>query len=158
MGHARRAALWSPEALADRERIWGYYSGVAGRHTAEKVLRGIADVIALIENHPLAGRARGEVRPPALICRHDPRLPPRPPSSSIVSSMPRRKSCACSMGGRISRRHLRRGTESDRPQGELANVIRQFCSPATVGEVMQPGRRRRRRRAPRPQRRARWSA
>jgi toxin ParE1/3/4 len=63
MPAARRAALWSPEALADRDRIWDYYVGVAGRHTAEKVLRGIADVIALIEEHPLAGRARNEVRP-----------------------------------------------------------------------------------------------
>jgi toxin ParE1/3/4 len=63
MGNARRAALWSPEALADRERIWDYYSGVAGRHTAEKVMRGIADVIALIQDHPFAGRGRDEVRP-----------------------------------------------------------------------------------------------
>jgi plasmid stabilization system protein ParE len=62
MPAARRAALWSPEALDDRERIWDYYVGAAGRHTAEKVLRGIADVIALIEDHPLAGRARNEVR------------------------------------------------------------------------------------------------
>jgi toxin ParE1/3/4 len=63
MPPARRAALWSPEALADRDGIWDYYVGVAGRHTAEKVLRGIGDVIALIEDHPLAGRARDEVRP-----------------------------------------------------------------------------------------------
>jgi len=60
---ARRAALWSPEALADRERIWDYYTGAAGRHTAEKILREIAEVIALIEDHPFAGRARNEVRP-----------------------------------------------------------------------------------------------
>lgn len=63
MPEARRAALWSPEALDDREKIWAYYVGAAGRHTAEKVLRGIGDVIALIEDHPLAGRARDEVRP-----------------------------------------------------------------------------------------------
>jgi len=63
MPAVRRAALWSPEALADRDRIWDYYVGVAGRHTAEKVLRDIAEVIALIEDHPLAGRARNEVRP-----------------------------------------------------------------------------------------------
>jgi plasmid stabilization system protein ParE len=30
------APLWSPEALDDRERIWDYYVGIAGRHTAEK--------------------------------------------------------------------------------------------------------------------------
>jgi toxin ParE1/3/4 len=63
MAEARRAALWSPEALDDRERIWDYYARVAGRHTAEKVLREIAEIISLIEDHPFAGRARNEVRP-----------------------------------------------------------------------------------------------
>jgi toxin ParE1/3/4 len=63
VAEARRAALWSPEALDDRERIWDYYVRVAGRHTAEKILREIAEVIALIEDHPFAGRARNEVRP-----------------------------------------------------------------------------------------------
>ena len=63
MAEARRAALRSPEALDDRERIWDYYARVAGRHTAEKVLRKIAEVIARIEDHPFAGRARNEVRP-----------------------------------------------------------------------------------------------
>jgi toxin ParE1/3/4 len=63
MPEATRAALWSPEALDDRERIWAYYVGVAGRHTAEKILREIAEVITLIEEHPFAGRARNELRP-----------------------------------------------------------------------------------------------
>ena len=63
MAEGRRAALWSPEALDDRERIWDYYVRVAGRHTAEKILREIAEVIALIEEHPFAGRARNELRP-----------------------------------------------------------------------------------------------
>ena len=36
MAEARRAALWSPEALDDRERIWDYYVRVAGRHTAKR--------------------------------------------------------------------------------------------------------------------------
>jgi toxin ParE1/3/4 len=63
MATTKRPALWSPEALDDRERIWDYYVRVAGRHTAEKVLREIAEVIALIEDHPFAGRARDEVRP-----------------------------------------------------------------------------------------------
>ena len=63
MADTRRAALWSPEALNDRETIWDYYAQVTGRHTAEKVLREIAKVIALIEEHPFAGRARNEVRP-----------------------------------------------------------------------------------------------
>ena len=63
MPEARRAALWSPEALDDRERIWDYYLRVAGTHTAEKVLREIAEVITLLEEHPFAGRSRNEVRP-----------------------------------------------------------------------------------------------
>lgn len=63
MAEPGRAALWSPEALEDREKIWDYYVGVAGRHTAEKVLGEIGDVIALIEGHPYAGRVRNEVRP-----------------------------------------------------------------------------------------------
>jgi plasmid stabilization system protein ParE len=63
MAESGRAALWSLEALDDRESIWDYYAGVAGRHTAENVLREIAKVIALIEEHPFAGRARDEVRP-----------------------------------------------------------------------------------------------
>jgi toxin ParE1/3/4 len=63
MAEAGRAALWSPEALDDRERIWDYYVGVAGRHTAEKILREIAEVIALLEEQPFAGRARNELRP-----------------------------------------------------------------------------------------------
>lgn len=63
MAEAGRAALWSPEALDDREKIWDYYVRAVGRHTAEKILREIAEAIALIEDHPFAGRARNEVRP-----------------------------------------------------------------------------------------------
>jgi toxin ParE1/3/4 len=63
MAEAGRVALWSPEALDDREKIWDYYVRVAGGHTAEKVLREIAAVVALLEDHPFAGRARNEVRP-----------------------------------------------------------------------------------------------
>jgi plasmid stabilization system protein ParE len=33
MAEAGRAALWSPEALDDRERIWDYYVRAAGGHT-----------------------------------------------------------------------------------------------------------------------------
>ena len=63
MAEGRRAALWSPEAVDDRERIWDYYVGIAGRHTAENVIRDIGAATALIEEHPFAGRARDEVRP-----------------------------------------------------------------------------------------------
>jgi len=59
----RRTALWSPEALDDRETIWSYYIAVAGRHTAENIIRELGRVVALIEDHPLAGRPRDEIRP-----------------------------------------------------------------------------------------------
>ena len=62
MPEAGRAAVWSPEALADLETIWDYYLGMAGSHTAEKILREVGQAIALIEEHPFAGRARNEVR------------------------------------------------------------------------------------------------
>jgi plasmid stabilization system protein ParE len=54
MAEARRAALWSPQALDDRENIWDYYVRVAGRHTAESILRDIAKVIALVDGWSLA--------------------------------------------------------------------------------------------------------
>jgi toxin ParE1/3/4 len=63
MTDAGRAAIWSLEALNDRENIWDYYVQVASRPAAEKMLREIAKAIALIEEHPFAGRARNEVRP-----------------------------------------------------------------------------------------------
>ncbi|MBS0532615.1 MAG: type II toxin-antitoxin system RelE/ParE family toxin [Proteobacteria bacterium] len=63
MPSARRNALWSPEALDDRERIWTYYVAIAGNQTAENILRELGRVIALIEEHPFAGRARDEIRP-----------------------------------------------------------------------------------------------
>lgn len=63
MAGAGRTAVWSPEAIDDRERIWDYYVGVAGTHTAGKIFLKLADVIALIEDQPFAGRARNEVRP-----------------------------------------------------------------------------------------------
>ena len=58
----RRSAIWSPDALADIEQIWNYYEQIAGRNTAEKVLREIGDVISTIEEHPFAGRSRNELR------------------------------------------------------------------------------------------------
>jgi plasmid stabilization system protein ParE len=106
MAEAKRAALWSPEALDDRERIWDYYVRVAGRHTAEKILREIAEVIALIEDHPFAGRARNEVRGGLRSFAAKPHVI----FYRVVDA--RRKSCACWMGGRISRRSLRHRTGS----------------------------------------------
>ena len=74
MAEAKRTALWSPEALDDRDKIWDYSVRVAGRHTAEKVLRDIAAVITLIEDHPFAGRARSEVRSGLRSCAATPHV------------------------------------------------------------------------------------
>jgi toxin ParE1/3/4 len=63
MGERRRTAVWSPEALADFDRIWDYYQSAAGKNTAEKIVREIGELIATIEEHPFAGRSRGELRP-----------------------------------------------------------------------------------------------
>ncbi|WP_199580628.1 type II toxin-antitoxin system RelE/ParE family toxin [Bradyrhizobium sp. MOS003] len=54
--------LWSPEALADFDRLWDYYAEVAGAGTADRILRQIGKAVALIEDFPLAGRARDEIR------------------------------------------------------------------------------------------------
>jgi toxin ParE1/3/4 len=55
-------AIWSPEAVLDLDETWTYYERVAGRNTAEKVVRDIGKVIAMIEEHPFAGRPRNELR------------------------------------------------------------------------------------------------
>ncbi|WP_168197734.1 hypothetical protein [Pseudolabrys sp. FHR47] len=34
----RRTALWSPEALDDRENIWNHYVALAGTRTAENII------------------------------------------------------------------------------------------------------------------------
>jgi toxin ParE1/3/4 len=59
----RRPIVWSPDARADLSEIWNYYAKVASRHTADKIVREIGEMCRLLENHPLAGRARDEVRP-----------------------------------------------------------------------------------------------
>src|SRR6202035_97749 len=63
MAGRRGTAIWSPEALIDLDEIWNYYARVAGRNTAEKILREIDDVVATIEDYPFAGRSRNELRP-----------------------------------------------------------------------------------------------
>jgi toxin ParE1/3/4 len=63
MAARKGTAVWSPEALRDVDEIWNYYERIAGRTTAEKIAREIDRVIATIEYHPFAGRARNEVRP-----------------------------------------------------------------------------------------------
>jgi toxin ParE1/3/4 len=60
---AKSAAIWSPEALIDIENIWDYYAATAGTRVADQLLRDIGQVIVLLEDFPMAGRVRHEVRP-----------------------------------------------------------------------------------------------
>jgi toxin ParE1/3/4 len=60
-GH-KSGIIWSPEALDDIDRLWTYYAGTAGRTTADKVLREVGTVVATIDDFPLAGRSRDEIR------------------------------------------------------------------------------------------------
>jgi toxin ParE1/3/4 len=62
MAESRRPLAWSPEALSDVSEIWDYYAKIAGRHTADGIVRRVGEVCALLEEHPFAGRARNEVR------------------------------------------------------------------------------------------------
>jgi toxin ParE1/3/4 len=59
----RPPIIWSPEAHADLSEIWDYYVKIAGRHTADKIVREIGEACRLLEDHPFAGWARNEVRP-----------------------------------------------------------------------------------------------
>jgi toxin ParE1/3/4 len=63
MAGRRRPVVWSPEAEADLADIWNYYAEVAGPKPADTIVRAIGDVCRMIEDHPLAGPAREEVRP-----------------------------------------------------------------------------------------------
>jgi toxin ParE1/3/4 len=60
-GHKSRI-IWSPEARDDIDRLWIYYASTAGRGAADKALREIARIVATIEDFPLAGRSRDEIR------------------------------------------------------------------------------------------------
>jgi toxin ParE1/3/4 len=62
MAEHKPAIIWSPEALADIDRLWSYYAEAAGRGTADRILREIAKAVAVIDDFPLAGRARDEIR------------------------------------------------------------------------------------------------
>lgn len=62
MAEHRSRVIWSPEALDDVDRLWEYYADTAGRMTADKLLREIVGVVATIDDFPLAGRSRDEIR------------------------------------------------------------------------------------------------
>jgi toxin ParE1/3/4 len=60
-GH-RPPAIWSPEALEDVDRLWDYYAQIAGRATADRIIREIMKVVKTIDDFPSAGRSRDEIR------------------------------------------------------------------------------------------------
>jgi toxin ParE1/3/4 len=62
VGH-RPPVIWSPEAEADLTDIWNHFAGVAGSKTADTLVRAIAETCRMLEEHPLAGRSRDEIRP-----------------------------------------------------------------------------------------------
>ena len=57
-----RPVVWSSDARIDLSEIWTYYAPVAGRELADKIVREIAETCRLLEDHPLGGRSRDEVR------------------------------------------------------------------------------------------------
>jgi toxin ParE1/3/4 len=62
MAEHKAPVIWSPEAIADIDRLWDYYAVTAGRVTADRLLREIARIVATIDDFPLAGRSRDELR------------------------------------------------------------------------------------------------
>jgi toxin ParE1/3/4 len=54
--------VWSPEALDDIDHLWDYYAHIAGRATADKIIREIAKIAKTIDDFPYAGRARDEIQ------------------------------------------------------------------------------------------------
>lgn len=62
MAEHRSPVIWSPEAIIDIDRLWDYYAVTAGRVIADRLLREIARVVATIDDFPLAGRSRDDVR------------------------------------------------------------------------------------------------
>lgn len=55
-------AVWAPEARADLSDIWTYYAEAAGPHTADRMIKTIAETCRMLEDHPIVGRARDEIR------------------------------------------------------------------------------------------------
>jgi toxin ParE1/3/4 len=63
MAAHRRLVHWALEAVTDLSDIWDYYAGVAGPPAANAIVGKIRDVCRVLDDHPLAGRARDEIRP-----------------------------------------------------------------------------------------------
>ena len=68
VGH-KPPILWSPEALGDIDQLWDYHSRIAGRATADKIIREIAKVVATIDDYPFAG---AHATKSARVCVHSP--------------------------------------------------------------------------------------
>ena len=62
MSAGKRPVLWSPEALVDLEEIWTHYARVAGPRMADNITRRIGNMCSVLEEQPLAGRSRDELR------------------------------------------------------------------------------------------------
>jgi toxin ParE1/3/4 len=63
MAESSRLVIWSSQARTDLSEIWSYYFQVAGQLTADKIIRQIVERSRLLEDHPLGGRSRDELRP-----------------------------------------------------------------------------------------------
>ena len=98
MAEHRLPALWSPEALDDIDHLWDYYARVAGRTTADKIIREIAKIVKTIDDFPYAGRVRDEIQAGLRSLTATPQI------VFYRLKMIDPKSYVCSMGGRISRR------------------------------------------------------
>jgi plasmid stabilization system protein ParE len=61
MAESKRAISWSSPARSDLSEIWNYYARVAGRQTADKIVRQISEAWGVLEDYPFAGRDRSEV-------------------------------------------------------------------------------------------------
>ena len=61
MAGPKRSIIWAPEAETDLANVWNYYSDVAGSKVADDRVRAIGEVCRMLEEHPLAGRARDEL-------------------------------------------------------------------------------------------------
>jgi len=62
MAERRRPVLWSPEAVNDIEEVWDFYAGAGGARTADEVVRRIGRIVTMLEEQPMAGRSRDEIR------------------------------------------------------------------------------------------------
>ena len=62
MAARKRPVLWSPQAETDLADIWSYYREVAGPEIADSRVRAIGKTCMMLEEHPLLGRARDEIR------------------------------------------------------------------------------------------------